>query len=108
MIDNWFNAGAVHPGTWHIIATMTAAAALCRLVGYGFMRFVPVTPRFEAGLRAIPLAVMIGIIGPPLLHGNWPEWAGFVATVAAVRLTGNDLIAILSGMGTVAGLRLVL
>ena len=101
------DALAALPDTWRIITVMAVAAALCRLTGYWFMRLVPVTPRFEAGLRAIPLAVMIGIIGPPMIHGGWPEWAGLLATIAAVRLTGSDLLAILSGMGTVAGLRMV-
>lgn len=90
-----------------IILVMTIAAAACRLLGYTFMRFIPITPRLEAALQAIPLAVMIGIIGPPMLRGGWPEIAGLVATMAAVRLGGNDLAAIAAGMGAVAALRLI-
>lgn len=90
-----------------IILVMTMAAAACRLIGFAFMRFIPITPRLEAALRAIPLAVMIGIIGPPMLHGGWPEFAGLVATMTAVRLGGNDLLAITAGMGAVAALRLI-
>ena len=96
-----------NPDTLVIIAVMAIAAAICRLVGYGFMRFIPMTPRLEAGLKAIPLAVMIGIMGPPVLRGGWPEIAGLVATVIAVRLSGNDLLAIVAGMGAVAAMRLV-
>ncbi len=88
-----------------IILVMTIAAAACRLVGYAFMRFIPITPRLEAALAAIPLAVMIGIIGPPMLKGGLPEIAGLIATMIAVRLGGNDLLAITAGMGAVAALR---
>jgi uncharacterized membrane protein len=91
--------------TLAIIAVMAIAAALCRLAGYGFMRFVPLTPRVEAGLRAIPLAVMIGIIGPPVLRGGVPEAIGLTATIVAARLGLNDLVALLAGMGSVAALR---
>lgn len=89
-----------------VIGVMTIAAAACRLAGYGFMRFIPITPRLEAALRAIPIAVMIGIIGPPILKGGVPEIAGLIATMMAVRLGGNDLVAITAGMGAVAGMRL--
>jgi uncharacterized membrane protein len=71
------------------------------------MRLVPVTPRVEAGLKAIPLAVMIGIMVPPVLRGGVPEAAALAATIASVRLGANDLVAVLIGMATVAGLRLI-
>ena len=93
--------------TYLLIAVMAVAAALCRLTGFWFMRFIPVTPRLQAGLNAIPLAVMIGIILPPLLRGGWPELVGLLATAAVARLFGNDLAAIVAGMGSVALLRLV-
>lgn len=91
-----------------VIAVMTVAAALCRLGGYWLMRFVPLTPRVQSALAAIPLAVMAGIIAPNILRGGVPEAAGLIATVAAVKLGGNDIVAILSGLGTVAVLRQLL
>jgi uncharacterized membrane protein len=94
--------------TLTILLVMTVAAALCRLSGYGLMRFVPLTPRVEAGLRAIPLAVMIGIIGPPVLRGGVPEVLGLTATILAARLGLNDLVALLAGIGAVALLRAVM
>ena len=91
-----------------IILVMALAAALCRLSGFWFMRFIPVTPRVDAGLKAIPLAVMIGIIGPPILRGGLPEIVGLAATIAMVRFQGNDLAAILAGMGAVAAMRAII
>ncbi len=87
---------------------MTLAAALCRLCGYWFMGLIPITPRVEAGLNAIPLAVMIGIMVPPILRGGVAELAGVAITMAAVWLRANDLVAILLGLGIVAGLRQIL
>ncbi len=99
---------SAEPRTLLIIAAMTVAAALCRLVGFWFMRFLPITPRLEAGLKAIPLAVMVGIIAPPVLRGGSAEWVGLFITIAVVRLLGNDLLAIMTGMGAVAAVRFFL
>lgn len=90
------------------IAVMTAVAAACRLSGFWFMRLIPITPRVEAGLKGIPLAVMIGIIVPPVLKGGIPETVGLVTTMAAVKLGANDLIAVLIGMASVAAMRALL
>ncbi|MEQ1647552.1 MAG: AzlD domain-containing protein [Hyphomicrobiaceae bacterium] len=91
-----------------IIAVMTAAAAACRLAGFWFMRLIPITPRVEAGLKAIPIAVMIGIIVPPVIKGGIPETVGLIATMAVVKLGANDLIAVLIGMASVAATRALL
>ena len=89
-----------------VILVMGIAAALCRLCGFWFMRLIPITPRVEAGLKAIPLAVMIAIIVPPVVRGGVPETIALFATLAVVRLGANDLIAVLVGMGSVAAARL--
>ena len=91
-----------------VILIMTAVVTVCRLAGFWFMGLIPITPRVEAGLRAIPLAVMIAIMVPPAMRGGIPETAGLILTMAAVRLGANDLIAVLIGMGSVAGCRLLL
>ena len=97
----------IAPDVAVVIAVMAAAALLCRFGGYWFMGFLSITPRMKAGLDAIPLAVMLGIMVPPVLRGGIPEAAGIAATIAAVRLGANDLVAILAGLAIVAGLRLV-
>jgi uncharacterized membrane protein len=91
--------------TLAIILAMTAAAAFCRYAGFAFMRFVPMTPRVRAGLDAIPLAVMLGIIIPPALRGGVPELTGIAVTALAVLLRLNELVAIVCGMAAVAALR---
>jgi uncharacterized membrane protein len=84
------------------IAVMTIAAALCRLSGFWFMSFIPITPRVEAALGAIPLAVMIGIMVPAVMKGGVPEAVGLMTVFAAVRLKANDLVATLAGLVVVA------
>ncbi len=90
------------PRTLAVILVMALAAAACRFAGFAFMRFIPMTPRVKAALAAIPLAVMLAIILPPALRGGWPEAAGIVATVVAVLLRGNEVVAVVAGMTTVA------
>lgn len=91
-----------------IIAVMGLAAAICRFCGFWLMRFVPITPRVQAGLSAIPVAVMAGIMAPAVVRGGIPETAGLIATVAAVKLGGNDVVAIVTGLASVALLRQVI
>src|SRR5262245_11110279 len=88
-----------------VIAVMAIAAAICRGGGFWLMRFVPLTPRVHAALNAIPIAVMMGIMAPALMRGGVPESAAVVATAGVVKVGGNDLLAILAGLATVALLR---
>jgi uncharacterized membrane protein len=84
------------------IAVMTFAAMLCRLSGFWFMSLIPITPRVEAALGAIPLAVMIGIMVPAVIKGGVPEALGLITVFSAVRLKANDLVATLAGLVMVA------
>lgn len=96
------------PTTMVVILVMAVAAAICRLAGFYFMGLIPITPRLEAGLKAIPLAVMLGIIIPPVLRGGIPEAIGLAATLLAMRLSGSDVAAVVAGIGSVALARAVL
>ena len=96
---------SVRPEFWLFLAMLTAASLACRFGGFWLMRFVTVTPRVEATLKAMPLAVMAGIVAPALTQGSWPEWAGVGAAILVMRLAANDLAAALVGVVTVAVLR---
>ncbi|HEU4378955.1 MAG TPA: AzlD domain-containing protein [Hyphomicrobiaceae bacterium] len=91
-----------------ILAVMALAAAICRGGGFWLMRFVPITPRVRAALNAIPIAVLMGIMAPALLRGGIAESAAVLATAGVVKAGGNDLLAILAGLATVALLRQVM
>ena len=87
------------------LAAMAIAAFACRIGGFLMMGFVPITPRLEAALRVIPLAVMVGIVAPVAAAGRPPEIAGIVAAGVAMKLLGNDLVATLFGIAAVALVR---
>jgi uncharacterized membrane protein len=84
------------------IIAMGIAAFACRAGGFLVMRFVPVTPRLEAGLKAIPLSVMIGIMAPVLAQDRPPELVALVVIAAVMKITRSDLVAALTGVAVVA------
>lgn len=95
----------IRPEFWQFLAMMTVASLACRFGGFWLMRFVTVTPRIEATLKAMPLAVMAGIVAPAAARGSWPEWLALVLAIAVMRMMRNDLLAALAGVGCVAALR---
>jgi uncharacterized membrane protein len=84
------------------VAAMALASYACRVGGYVLMGYIPITPRVQAALKAIPLGVMIGIVTPAVAAGRVPEIAGLAAVVVAMKLTRNDLVAALGGAAVVA------
>jgi uncharacterized membrane protein len=90
---------------WLLVAAMVITAAALRFGGFWFMRFVPMTPRLRAGLAAMPLAVMLGILLPPALKGGVAEWAGIAIAAGLTWIGRNELVALLAGMATVATVR---
>ena len=84
------------------ITAMAAASYACRVAGYLLMNWVPVTPRVQGALKAIPLGVMIGIVMPSVLAGRIPEWIGLAVVFAVMKATGKDVVAALAGAGAVA------
>ncbi len=90
------------PGFLITVAALAAASFFCRAGGFMMMRFVRVTPRMEAALKAVPLAVMIGIVMPAAATGRTPELAALAGVGVVMKLTGNELLAALAGLAVVA------
>ncbi len=88
-----------------LLGVMAAAAFLCRVAGFTLMRFVPVTPRVEAALRATPLAVMAGITALAVQAGGWAEGLALASVVGLTLLLRSDVAAALLGVAVVAALR---
>jgi uncharacterized membrane protein len=88
-----------------ILLVMAAAAFLCRMAGFTLMRFVPVSARLEAALRATPLAVMAAISVLALQAGGLAEAVALGAVVGLTLVLRNDVVAALLGVIVVAALR---
>ncbi|MBK8739934.1 MAG: AzlD domain-containing protein [Betaproteobacteria bacterium] len=93
------------PDYLFLLCALAATSYACRAGGFWLMRFVTVTPRLEAALRAAPLSVMIGVVAPAAVRGSIPELAGLATIVALMRWRPNDLVATMAGVAVVAGLR---
>jgi uncharacterized membrane protein len=96
---------SVRPEFWLFLGLIAAASLSCRFGGFWVMRYVTITPRLEAALKATPLAVMAGLVAPAALRGSWPEWLGISAAVLAMRVSNNDLAAAIAGVAVVAMFR---
>lgn len=90
------------------ILLMALASYGCRAAGFFLMRFVPITPRVEAGLKALPIALMGAILGPIAANGGPAEWAGLLAAMLGMRFLGNEFLAVLGAVAVVALVRLAL
>lgn len=84
------------------LAAMACASYACRLGGFLLMGYIPITPRVEAALRAMPLGVMIGIVMPAASAGKWPEVIALAVVGTTMKISRNDLAAALAGAATVA------
>jgi uncharacterized membrane protein len=92
----------IPPDVAAAIVGMGLASYACRAGGFWAMGFVPLTPRVQAWLEAIPLAVLGAILAPEAARANPPEVAGFVAALLAMRWSGNDFVGAISGVAAVA------
>jgi len=85
-----------------VVTALAVASFACRAGGFMMMRFVRITPRVEAALKAVPLAVMIGIVVPAAAAGNLPEVAALFAVGVVMKLLGNEFLAAVAGLAVVA------
>ena len=84
------------------LAGMALASFACRISGFLLMGYVTITPRVEAALKAVPLAVMVGIVTPAASAGKLPELLALCVVGLVMKLARNDLAAALAGAATVA------
>jgi uncharacterized membrane protein len=80
-----------------------AVRAAGMLVG----ELLPKEGRLAAALTQLPAAILISLVAPLLLHGNWAEWSA-AAIVAAIASRSEGLLLPLAvGVVAVALLRLI-
>jgi uncharacterized membrane protein len=78
---------------------------LTRIGGYVLMtRFKSIPPRLEAGLNAVPVAVLTTLVAPAFFEGGWEVKLGMVvALIICMKKPG--MIMLITGWGLVVGLR---
>jgi uncharacterized membrane protein len=83
--------------TFWIIIASAVATYLTRIGGHLIIsRFDNIHPRVEAGLNAVPAAVLTTLVAPELLNAGPAEWAALVVT-AVVSLRGGLMAMFLAG-----------
>ena len=92
----------VETGFLAALAAMACTAYASRVAGFLLMGYVPITPRIEAALKAMPLGVMIGLVIPAVATGKLPELIALVVVGVVMKLVRNDLVAALAGVATIA------
>jgi uncharacterized membrane protein len=81
---------------------MGLASLACRLSGFFLMRYVSITPRVDAWLRSIPIALIGAILGPVAVNGGVPEWLGLAAAIGVMFVTANEFAATIGACAVVA------
>lgn len=93
---------SIRPEILLAIALLGVVSYGCRISGFFLMGYVAITPRVQAWLRAIPIALTGSIVGPIAVKGGPPEWLGLVAAVGLMRVTGNEFLSAIAAVGVVA------
>ena len=93
---------SIRPDVFQAIVLLGLASLACRLSGFFLMRYVSITPRVDAWLRSIPIALVGAILGPVAVNGGPPEWLGLIAAMGLMYATANDFVSTLGACATVA------
>lgn len=94
-----------HLQTLIIIIAGAVATYLTRVGGYVLMtRLKSIPPRVEAGLNAVPVAVLTTLVAPAFFEGGYDVKLGMiVALIVGLRFPG--LIMLFAGWALVVALR---
>lgn len=87
------------------ICGMAGVTYLTRVGGYWLVGRVTLSPRVEAGLRALPGAVLVSLVAPTVLATGGAEALAALATVVVAARAKNLLVAMVVGVVAVWALR---
>lgn len=87
------------------ILTMAAATYLCRILGVWLMSHVPPTPRVKRALAALPGSIIAATVLPLVVRSGPSGVLALVAAAAVMLVRRNELLALATGLGVVAGAR---
>jgi uncharacterized membrane protein len=98
----------IRPEVLYAIFVLGITTYVLRAGGFFMMRYVTITPRVEAWLRSIPIALIGAILGPIAVNGGPPEWLGIVVAVGLMYTIGNEFVSAMLACGAVALVRLAM
>jgi uncharacterized membrane protein len=87
------------------IAVMAVATYLMRAGGFWLMGHLPLTPRLQRMLEAMPGTVIVATIVPILAREGLTAALSVAAAGAVMLVRRNDLLAVMAGMAVAAAAR---
>ncbi|GAA3971975.1 AzlD domain-containing protein [Allohahella marinimesophila] len=87
------------------LAVMTLATLSTRGGGVILMSVVPMGPRVQRFLRALSGSVLVALVAPAMLSGDWAIRAGAAVCLLAMLLQRGQLVALTTGVLTVGLVR---
>mgnify|MGYP005752729949 FL=1 len=94
-------------GALAAIVIMALVTYLTRAGGVYVMSRVPIGPRVERFINAMAGSVLVAVITPMAIQGDWGARLALMATLAVMLATQKALAAIAAGIVTAALWRLV-
>jgi uncharacterized membrane protein len=88
-------------GVWTAIGVMTVISYLCRIFGYAIMAHIPITPRAQRALNALPGTIVVATLVPGALKGGVPALLALAAAMVAKMIFRQDIAAFIAGLGAV-------
>jgi uncharacterized membrane protein len=102
------SALSLDPTVVAVILAMALATYATKASGLWILGRIDVPERVEVGIDVLPGAVVVAFVAPALANGDAPEWIAAAATVVVARKTGDLLLSLAVGVGTVLAVRNVL
>jgi uncharacterized membrane protein len=92
-------------GALIVIAAMSAATYPMRTGGFWLMGHVPLTPRVQRILEALPGTVIVATVLPILVREGVPAALAIAAALAVTLIRRNDFLALIAGVAVAAAAR---
>ena len=89
------------------ILIMSLVTFLTRSGGVLVMSRVPIGPRVERFINAMAGSVLVAVITPMAVYGDWGARLALVATFGVMLASRKPLLAIAAGIAIAAGWRLI-
>lgn len=91
-----------------LILGMSVVTYGTKIGGFWLLNRVGLSERARAGLRALPGAILISIVGVELLNGGPAEWGASLVVLALAAKTDSITAALVGGVVAVVAFRTVL